>query len=184
MLPAPGYAPGEPLPDSPEAAAARQAEAVLDAFGDKPLTLVGYSSGGWQAHLLAAVLAEAGAAPRAVVLLDSPETPDENLALAMVATSCRLMRDFPDVPVDADQLTATAHYGRLFDRWRPAPAADTPSTLFVAAAEHDPALLLGADRPTWPLPHEAVEVPGTHVSLLDRDVDTTARAVHAWLLER
>ncbi|TXS34960.1 alpha/beta fold hydrolase, partial [Streptomyces sp. uw30] len=184
VLPAPGYAPGEPLPDSPEAAAARQAQAVLDAFGDKPLTLVGYSSGGWQAHLLAAVLAEAGAAPRAVVLLDSPKTPDENLALAMVATSCRLMRDFPDVPVDADQLTATAHYGRLFDRWRPAPAADTPSTLFVAAAEHDPALLLGADRPTWPLPHEAVEVPGTHVSLLDRDADTTARAVHAWLLER
>ncbi|WP_455431309.1 type I polyketide synthase [Streptomyces acidicola] len=184
VLPAPGYAAGEALPDSPEAAAARQAEAVLAAIGDKPLTLVGYSSGGWQAHLLAAVLAEAGAPPRALVLLDSPETPDENLALAMVATSCRLMRDFPDVPVDADQLTATAHYGRLFDGWRPAPAAEAPRTLFVAAAEHDPALLLGAGRPTWPLSHQAVEVPGTHVSLLDGDADTTARAVHTWLLER
>ncbi|MEV0643495.1 alpha/beta fold hydrolase, partial [Streptomyces sp. NPDC050619] len=184
VLPAQGYAPGEPLPDSPEAAAARQAEAVLAAFGDKPLTLVGYSSGGWQAHLLAAVLTEAGAPPRALVLLDSPQTSDENLALAMLATSCRLMRDFPDVPVDADQLTATAHYGRLFTRWRPAPAADVPRTLFVAAAEHDPALLLGADRPAWPLPHEQVEVPGNHVSLLDGDADTTARAVHGWLLER
>ncbi|MDQ1014239.1 acyl transferase domain-containing protein/acyl carrier protein [Streptomyces afghaniensis] len=184
VLPAPGYAPGEPLPDSPEAAAARQAEAVLAAFGDKPLTLVGYSSGGWQAHLLAAVLTEAGAPPRALVLLDSPETPDENLALAMLATSCRLMRDFPDIPVDADQLTATAHYGRLFTRWRPAPAADAPRTLFVAAAEHDPALLLGADRPAWPLPHEQMEVPGNHVSLLDGDAGTTARAVHGWLLER
>ncbi|MER6087989.1 type I polyketide synthase, partial [Streptomyces bluensis] len=184
VLPAPGYAAGEALPDSPEAAAARQAEAVLAAFGDKPLTLVGYSSGGWQAHLLAAALAEAGAPPRALVLLDSPETPDENLALAMVATSFRLMRDFPDVPVDADQLTATAHYGRLFDGWRPAPAAEAPRTLFVAAAEHDPALLLGSDRPTWPLSHEALEVPGTHVSLLDGDADTTAHAVHAWLLER
>ncbi|MCI0385375.1 type I polyketide synthase [Streptomyces sp. CNQ085] len=184
VLPAPGYAPGEPLPDTPEAAAARQAEAVLAAFGDKPLTLVGYSSGGWQAQLLAAVLTEAGAPPRALVLLDSPETPGENLALAMVATSCRLMRDFPEVPVDADQLTATAHYGRLFTRWRPAPAADAPRTLFVAAAEHDPALLLGADRPAWPLPHEQVEVPGNHVSLLERDAGTTARAVHEWLRER
>ncbi|WP_406254058.1 type I polyketide synthase [Streptomyces chartreusis] len=184
VLPAPGYAAGEALPDSPEAAAARQAEAVLAAFGDKPLTLVGYSSGGWQAHLLAAVLTEAGAPPRALVLLDSPETPDENLALAMVATSCRLMRDHPDVPVVADQLTATAHYGRLFDGWRPAPAVEAPRTLFVSAAEHDPALLLGADRPEWPLPHEAVEVPGTHISLLDGDADTTAHAVHAWLLER
>ncbi|MFC4467025.1 alpha/beta fold hydrolase, partial [Streptomyces xiangluensis] len=184
VLPAPGYAPGEPLPDSPEAAAARQAEAVLAALGDKPLTLVGYSSGGWQAHLLAAALTRAGAPPRALVLLDSPETPDENLALAMVATSCRLMRDFPDVPVDADQLTATAHYGRLFTRWRPAPAADAPRTLFVAAAEHDPALLLGADRPAWSLLHERVEVPGNHVSLLDRDAETTARVVHDWLLER
>ncbi|MFC5213847.1 type I polyketide synthase, partial [Streptomyces coerulescens] len=184
VLPAPGYASGEALPDSPEAAAARQAEAVLAAFGDKPLTLVGYSSGGWQAHLLAAALAEAGAPPRALVLLDSPETPDENLALAMVATSCRLMRDFPDVPVVADQLTATAHYGGLFDGWRPAPLAESPRTLFVSAAEHDPALLLGAGRPDWPLPHEALEVPGTHVSLLDGDADTTARAVHAWLLER
>ncbi|MGW4544064.1 type I polyketide synthase, partial [Streptomyces chartreusis] len=184
VLPAPGYAAGEALPDSPDAAAARQAEAVLAAFGDKPLTLVGYSSGGWQAHLLAAVLTEAGAPPGALVLLDSPETPDENLALAMVATSCRLMRDHPDVPVVADQLTATAHYGCLFDGWRPAPVAEAPRTLFVSAAEHDPALLLGADRPEWPLPHEAVEVPGTHISLLDGDADTTARAVHAWLLER
>nr|WP_265579789.1 alpha/beta fold hydrolase [Streptomyces spongiae] len=184
VLPAPGYAHGEPLPDSPEAAAAQQAEAVLAAFGDKPLTLVGYSSGGWQAHLLAAAMAEAGAPPRALVLLDSPETPDENLALAMVATACRLMRDFPDIPVDADQLTATAHYGHLFTRWRPVPTPDAPRTLFVAAAEHDPALLLGAGRPTWPLPHEEVEVTGNHVTLLDRDAGTTARAVHAWLLER
>ncbi|MFJ8630377.1 type I polyketide synthase [Streptomyces sp. NPDC093568] len=183
VLPAPGYALGEPLPDSPEAAAARQARAVLDVLGDKPLTLVGYSSGGWQAHLLSAALTRAGAPPRALVLLDSPETPDENLALAMVATSCRLMRDFPEVPVDAGQLTATAHYGRLFTRWRPAPAADVPRTLFVAAADHDPALLLGADRPAWPLPHERVEVPGDHVSLLDGDAGTTARAVHDWLLE-
>ncbi|MGW7825076.1 alpha/beta fold hydrolase, partial [Streptomyces puniciscabiei] len=184
VLPAPGYASGEPLPDSPEAAAARQAEAVLAAFGDKPLTLVGYSSGGWQAHLLAAVLTEAGAPPRALVLLDSPETPGENLALAMVATSCRLMRDFPEVPVDADQLTATAHYGRLFTRWRPAPATDAPRTLFVAAAEHDPAVLLSPDRPAWLLPHEQVKVPGNHFSLLERDAASTARAVHEWLRER
>ncbi|GAA2456747.1 type I polyketide synthase [Streptomyces glaucus] len=184
VLPAPGYGPGEALPDSPEAAAARQTRAVLDTFGDKPLTLVGYSSGGWLAHLLAAGLAAAGAPPRALVLLDVPAPPERDLALAMVATSCRLMRDFPEVPVDAGQLTATAHYGRLFTGWRPAPHAAAERTLFVAAADHDPDLLLGAGRPSWPLPHEAVRTPGDHVTLLERDAESTARRVHDWLLER
>ncbi|MDG9715509.1 type I polyketide synthase [Streptomyces sp. DH24] len=183
VLPAPGYAPGEPLPESPEAAAACLARAVLAAFGDTPLTLVAYSSGGWLAHLLAARLTGAGAPPRALVLLDSPAAPEKELAAAMVGTTCRLMRDFPEVPVDADQLTATAHYGRLFTGWRPAPGSAAPRALFVSAADHDPALLMGADRPSWPLPHEAVSAPGNHVTLLERDAESTARIVHEWLLK-
>ncbi|MGW1163668.1 thioesterase domain-containing protein, partial [Streptomyces sp. NPDC002519] len=184
VLPTPGYAPGEPLPDRPEAAAARLARTVLDAFGDKPPALVAYSSGGWLAHLLDAALSEAGAPPSALVLLDSPAPAEQDLALAMVGTSCRLMEEFPEVPVDVDQLTATAHYGRLFTGWRPTGEEASGRTLFVAAAEHDPALLMGADRPSWPLPHEAVEVPGNHATLLDGDAETTARTVHTWLLDR
>ncbi|WP_420719668.1 phosphopantetheine-binding protein [Streptomyces sp. RTd22] len=45
VLPTPGCGPGEALPADLDATAVRQADAVLRAFGDKPLTLVAYSSG-------------------------------------------------------------------------------------------------------------------------------------------
>ncbi|MEU1799405.1 alpha/beta fold hydrolase, partial [Streptomyces sp. NPDC019937] len=182
VLPTPGCGPGEALPDDLDATAARQADAVLRAFGDKPLTLVAYSSGGWLAHILTARLEAAGTPPRALVLLDTPTGAGDNLALGMAATTHRLMRRFPQIPVDDDQLTAMAHYARLFSGWRPGPTV-TP-TLFVQAAEFVPELLLEATRPSWPLDHEVLEVTGNHFTLLEGDAESTARRVHEWLNEQ
>ncbi|WP_421108915.1 type I polyketide synthase [Streptomyces sp. NEAU-S77] len=179
VLPTPGCGPGEALPADLDATAARQADAVLRAFGDKPLTLVAYSSGGWLAHTLTARLEAAGTPPRALVLLDTPAGAGDNLALGMAATAHRLMRRFPQIPVDDDQLTAMAHYARLFSGWRPGPI--TTPTLFVQAAEFVPELLFEATRPSWPLEHEVLEVTGNHFTLLEVDAETTARRVHEWL---
>jgi hypothetical protein len=36
-------------------------------------------------------------------------------------------------------------------------------------------------RPRWPLPHEAVDIPGDHYTVLSHDAETTAAAIRAWL---
>ncbi|MBL1102131.1 alpha/beta fold hydrolase [Streptomyces sp. 205] len=182
FLPMPGFGRGESLPADIEAAAARQAEVVLRAFGNKPPTLVAYSSGGWSAHALTARLEAIGTPPPALVLLDTPAGAGDDLALGMVATTYRLMRQFPEIPVDDDQLTAMAHYARLFTAWQPTPL--TTPTLFVRAADFVPELLFEAVRPSWPLDHEMAEVPGNHFTLLEKDAETTARRVHAWLMDQ
>ncbi|MFJ1749730.1 type I polyketide synthase [Streptomyces sp. NPDC088116] len=182
VLPTPGSGRDEALPAGLDAAVARQADAVRRAFGDKPLTLVAYSSGGWLAHALTARLEALGTPPRTLVLLDTPAGAGADLALGMAITTHRLMGRFPDVPVDDDQLTAMTHYAGLFTGWRPEPV--TTRTLFVRAAEFVPELLLEATRPSWPLEHEMLEVTGNHFTLMENDAETTARRVHEWLRDQ
>ncbi|WP_327065607.1 SDR family NAD(P)-dependent oxidoreductase [Kitasatospora sp. NBC_01302] len=179
VLPTPGYGTGEPLPADLSAAAAQHADTVRRAFGDRPVSLVAYSSGGWLAHELAVRLAATGTPPRALVLLDSPAGAGEDLALRMAGTTHRLLERFPELPVDDDQLTAMAWYAQLVEDWQPG-AAGTP-TLFVRAAEFVPDLLGGGARPSWSLPHSVREVTGNHSSLLEEHASTTATAVHDWL---
>ncbi|MEV7012933.1 SDR family NAD(P)-dependent oxidoreductase [Streptosporangium sp. NPDC051022] len=182
VLPTPGYGRGEPLPADLAAAAARHADALRRGFGDKPVTLVAYSSGGWLAHELAARLEADGTPPRALVLLDSPAGPGEHLAVRMAGTTHRLLEQVPQLAVDDDQLTAMAWYARLFGSW--APRATTVPTLFLRASEFVPDLLAGGVRPSWPLPHTMREVTGDHFTLMDEHADTTATAVHHWLNDR
>jgi acyl transferase domain-containing protein len=179
VLPTPGCAPGESLPATLDAAAAAQAESVLRTFGDKPLTLVAYSSGGWLAHALTARLETAGAAPRALVLLDTPAGAGEGLPLGMAAMTHRLLADFPDIPVDDAQLTAMAHYAALFTDWAPSKLS-TP-TVFVRAAEFRADLVSDGVRPSWPLEHEVLEAAGNHFSLLQNHAEETARTLDTWL---
>ncbi|HET6479652.1 MAG TPA: SDR family NAD(P)-dependent oxidoreductase, partial [Actinoplanes sp.] len=178
-LPLPGYGPGESLPADLDAAAARLAASVRGAFGDEPGALVAYSSGGWLAHEVAIRLAADGTPPRALVLLDSPETAGDHLAVRMAATTYRLMTEGPRLEPGDDQLTAMAWYARLFDGWKPGPAE--VRTLFARAAEFVPDLLAGGPRPAWPQAQDVVEVPGDHASMIDEHAATTAAAVHAWL---
>ncbi|MEV8634245.1 SDR family NAD(P)-dependent oxidoreductase [Streptosporangium sp. NPDC051023] len=182
VLPTPGYGRGESLPADLAAAAARHADVIRRGFGDAPVTLVAYSSGGWLAHELAARLEADGTPPRALVLLDSPAGPGEHLAVRMAATTHRLLEQAPQLPVDDDQLTAMAWYARLFESW--APRATTVPTLFVRAGEFVPDLLAGGTRPSWPLPSTVREVTGNHFTLLDEYAGTTATAVYRWLNDR
>ncbi len=181
----PGYGTGDALPQTLADAAAVQADALLRRFAGQPFALAAYSSGAWPAHEVVRRLEAAGAAPAALVLLDSPgstggaDLTGESLCHRMAGISRLLLDRFPQLPLDGDQLTAMAWYAELLDGWRPGPV--TTPTLFVAARTPVDQLLGDGRRPAWQLEHARVEVAGDHFSMLDEHAETTALAVHQWL---
>jgi hypothetical protein len=36
-------------------------------------------------------------------------------------------------------------------------------------------------RSSWPLPHDTVDAPGSHLGVLEENAPTTARAVREWI---
>ncbi|MEU7163984.1 SDR family NAD(P)-dependent oxidoreductase [Streptomyces morookaense] len=181
----PGYGPGEPLPRTAEAAADRLARTLQQRFAGRRFALAAYSSGGWMAHETVRRLEALGTPPAALVLLDSPGSTGTAMCRGMATITRRLVDQFPQLPVEDDQLTAMAWYAELFDGWRPGPVA--VPTLFVAAQQECLQEVLGDGlpdwRPDWHLPHTRREVTGNHFSMLEEDAATTAAAVHQWLTE-
>ncbi|MFD7531134.1 type I polyketide synthase [Streptomyces sp. NPDC059849] len=173
----PGFEPGEALPASLDALVTAQAAAVRAAAGEGPPVLLGRSAGGWVAHAVAERLEAEGAAPVAVVLVDTypPGHDDRDEALSAM-TSDMLRRAAEFTSDDSVRLTAMAGYFELFKGWKPAPLACP--TLYVRA--EDP--LPGTEpAPDWPLPHAGITVPGDHFTMLEEHARTTALAVHRWL---
>ncbi|MGW5446091.1 type I polyketide synthase [Streptomyces asiaticus] len=173
----PGFEPGEALPATLDALVTAQAIAVRAAAAEGPLVLLGRSAGGWVAHAVAERLESEGAAPAAVVLVDTypPGHGDRGQALSAM-TSDMLCRAAEFATASSDRLTAMAGYFKLFSGWRPAPLACP--TLYVRA--RDP--LPGAEpAPDWSLPHAEVVVDGDHFTMLEEHARTTALAIHQWL---
>ncbi|GAA0397115.1 hypothetical protein GCM10010357_17800 [Streptomyces luteireticuli] len=180
VLPAPGFTWQEQLPASVDALARLQADSVEACADGGPAVLVGYSAGGWIAHATAAVLRERGAAPAAVVLLDS-HRPDSAMLPHLHAHIDGAREDVLWTAGTGDDayLTAMAHYARLFHSWTPEDT-DVP-TLLVRAGE--PPFDGAPDdwRPQWPLPHTAVDTEGTHFSLIREHGGPALRSIHTWL---
>ncbi|MBL1112846.1 SDR family NAD(P)-dependent oxidoreductase [Streptomyces sp. 110] len=173
----PGFEPGEALPATLDALVAAQAIAVRAAAAEGPLVLLGRSAGGWVAHAVAERLESEGAAPAAVVLVDTypPGHGDRGQALSAM-TSDMLRRAAEFASASPDRLTAMAGYFELFSGWKPGPLACP--TLYVRA--RDP--LPGAEpAPDWSLPHAEVTVDGDHFTMLEEHARTTALAIHQWL---
>ncbi|MEU9152751.1 SDR family NAD(P)-dependent oxidoreductase [Streptomyces sp. NPDC048417] len=173
----PGYLDGEPLPaDRPAAieAATRQVEA---AAGERPVVLVGYSSGGLLADGVAAELAARGRPAAGLVLVDTFVFGAE-LATDGAALFERMFAMLAENGAVTDaRLTAMGGYLRLLTDWEPAGSA-TP--VLVARATES---LTGFDRPpaSWAYPHDVVELAGDHFTVLEEHADRTAQAVHEWL---
>ncbi|GAB3370611.1 hypothetical protein GCM10027360_42510 [Amycolatopsis echigonensis] len=183
-LPTPGFVSGESLPADLDALLDVLAESVRLA-GDGPFALVGHSSGGVLAYALASRVDAAG-----VVLLDSYAMDDggdvgdtvRDMAAGMVE------REEQYGPFDRDKLTAMAYYLGLLDGVE-LPRVEVPTVLvrpdrrFVIAGDsveragEDP----GSWRTTWDRADVVVTVPGDHFSIVDGDVETTAKAVEGWL---
>ncbi|HET9163612.1 MAG TPA: beta-ketoacyl synthase N-terminal-like domain-containing protein [Solirubrobacterales bacterium] len=175
----PGFAADEPLPASLDVFARSMADAILRSAGAS-FALAGYSSGGWVAMLVAAQLEALGAAPEAVVLLDTPSTGTDT------ATALDLLPSESDLgeallpPLDDARLTAMARYFELFGAWETG-ELDAP-LLSVRAEEALEVLQAGADRLQEQLrPDGAVCVPGDHFTMMWDHAATTAQAVQELL---
>ncbi|MFI8083306.1 type I polyketide synthase [Kitasatospora sp. NPDC086009] len=177
-----GYAAGEALPRTLAEFVGRQAAAVRAEHGDRPVVLVGYSSGGWVAHAVAGALAQEGAAPAAVVLLDShlPGSPGLTALESTLFTALADRAELVEATTDAG-LSAMGRHFDLFRDWRPAPVASP--VLLVRATEFLPGT--AADRPvpaaSWPTRHTTVDVPADHLTIIGDSGPSTGRAVESWL---
>jgi thioesterase domain-containing protein len=181
----PGFGARRDIPDSVATLVDLHAETVKDLVGDRPFVLVGNSTGGGVAHAVAERLVAAGGPPAGLILIESDhsdEGREDKRALCLVEAD----RDRPEELFNgffSDQVTiAGGAYVRLFEDWRPEPIP-VPTLLLRAAPTRE---MLDADpdgnwEPRWPLPHEAVDIPGDHYSVLGADTETTAAAMRTWL---
>lgn len=177
VIPHPGFS-GAGLPESVDALVALHTAEILRSTRDAAFALLGRSAGGWIAHAIASHLESIGRRPSAVILLDTYPSGDDARALpAMVHGMTEHGEQL--VALDDQRLTAMGGYLDIFAGWQP--ASVIAPTLLVRAAEPI-AAGAGAGAPvSWPLPHDALDAPGDHFTILQDHAATTARLVHAWL---
>ncbi len=191
VLPMPGFVTGEPVPADADAVLDVLEESVRLGAGDQPYALLGYSSGGVLAYALAARLEKSGFAPAAVVLLDSYEMDGGGEATADTVSDMAagmLEREEEYGPFDRDKLTAMAHYLGLLETVE---LGEVAAPTVLVQPEHR--FTTGSDEParasedpstwrtTWNRADTVVTAPGDHFSIVDADVETTAKAVNSWL---
>ncbi|WP_433788684.1 type I polyketide synthase [Actinoplanes sp. CA-252034] len=189
MLAHPGFGPPPgPVPDSVATLVRVHAASVRDLAGDRPFVLIGHSTGGGVAHAVAAHLTAEGTAPQAVILADAHHSSagrEDPRALALVdADRHRPAEMFDGVFSDAVMIAGGA-YVRLFDGWEPEPSSvPTLQLRAVPTKEMREVEPDGRWEPRWPGPHEVVDVPGDHYSMLTTDAEATAAAIRTWLAAR
>src|SRR5262249_55140205 len=141
------------------------------------------------AHAMAGHLAATGPAPAGLVMIDTHHATDvrgDDRLMALVARDAtRPPEQFEDLFEDS-VIIAGGAYSRMFEDWRPEPVA-VPTVLLRADTPTDEmrSIPSGRDwRPHWPLPHDTVDIPGTHFTALDEDAGTTAAAIRDWIDRR
>ncbi|MDX6741095.1 type I polyketide synthase [Actinocorallia sp. A-T 12471] len=188
VLPSPGYAESDALPDSEETYIGMHADAVAELVAGRPYAVLGRSMGGCIAHSVAAELERRGHGPRGLALIDtypidSPLRPGfEDWWLAAMLTGMLDRIERYDMVWSDASLTTMGAYGRVLAAWDPSPI--TAPTLLLRAAEPLRHTILDGPhdwRAFWPLPHDTADVPGDHFTVLEDHAGTTVEAVRAWL---
>ena len=186
-LPNPGFAEGESLPTSIEAAAAVLGEAVRTRVESGRFVLFGHSAGGLMAQATARYLEGLDIRPAAVVMMDSFR-PDDSAALGASGPDMMdglLSREELAGQMDTTRLTSMDWYFRISGEWTPGDI-DAPILFLRAAdamgeAEPGPA---GEKpwQPTWKEAHTMLEVPGDHFTMLESLATGTAEVMRDWLV--
>ncbi|MFJ9709415.1 type I polyketide synthase [Streptomyces sp. NPDC101234] len=184
LLEHPGFGTRRAVPDSVATLVRAHADTVRALPVETAPVLVGYCAGGAIAHAVARQLALAGRPPAGVVLIDSHAgvlRRADARGQALVSAGAALPADVVD-GLDDSLLITGGGYVRVMEGWRPEPSP--VPTLLLRGRPTAEMLRLAPDgdwRPHWPLPHDGVDVPGDHHSLLHQDADSTAAAIRAWL---
>ncbi|GAA2525364.1 hypothetical protein GCM10010434_086700 [Winogradskya humida] len=183
VLPHPGFVTGELLPATRDVAVRYQADAIRRAAAGRPFVLLGYSSGGWMANAVAALLEREGPAPVGVALLDTytATTTLEDRITAVLRQRGAASDAFE--MMTGTQLTGQNGYLRLFADW--APARIEAPTLYVHATfpPGESGVLETEDKwqPEWPFPAADAHVPGDHFTMMEEYSESAAFAVRDWL---
>jgi acyl transferase domain-containing protein/thioesterase domain-containing protein len=180
----PGFRPDELLPSTLAGLLDAQADAVIRHTQGGHYALLGHSAGGALAHALARRLEERGGGPAALILIDvyRPSSPgaiglwrNEMLAWVMHRSV---------VPIDDARLMAMGAYNQMLLEWTPSPT-EAP-VLFLRAME--PVGQWPGEPESWRArwdggDHTAVDVPGTHLTLMTEHARHTAATIYRWLCE-
>jgi thioesterase domain-containing protein len=183
-LPVPGFARGESLPATAEAAVSVLGEAVNRLAEGEPFLLLGYSSGGVLAHATAKHLESQGIKPDGVVLVDTYHVSEgeerdvfEQLAVVL------LEKESVFGKFDSARLSGMNAYIDLLPSFDLGPI-EAP-VLFLRADKS----FMNPDDPTdswravpWHASNTVVTVPGaTHFTIVEEHAAATAQAVNDWL---
>jgi len=119
-----------------------------------------------------------GAPVAAVVLIDAYSFQDGRDADVL------LRRMFEDKELrrylNNTRMTAMSWYTSLFTDWELAEVL--APTLLVQPKELMPGMQRDGDwKSTWPYPHDIVEVPGDHWTMMMEDAGSTAEAIERWI---
>ena len=184
VLAAPGFVESELLPATMQVAVETQGDAIIRHAGGRAFAIAGYSAGGLLAHSIAAYLEHIGSPPEAVVLLDVAPPSAEILADVIERVMDGIAEREETFAMMTDvRLTAMGAYLKLLED--NAVTAVKAPTLLLRGAESSVLGLAGSERRAhWDLPHDSIEVPGDHFTILEAHAASTARAVHEWLEAR
>ncbi|MFB7270936.1 type I polyketide synthase [Streptomyces sp. NPDC056244] len=179
-LPLMGFAPGEPLPATSEAAVRIVAESALHASDGEPFVLVGHSSGGSLAYLAAGAMEETwGIKPEGVVLLDSASI-HYNLGEGndLDATTRFYLADIdsPSVMLNSARMSAMVHWFMALTESKAPPP--TARTLQVRCTQDLDGFIL--DTSSVPA-DEVRDIEANHLSLAKEHSALTADAIEKWL---
>ncbi|MEV6430209.1 SDR family NAD(P)-dependent oxidoreductase [Nocardia sp. NPDC051463] len=183
-VPLPGFASGEKLPDSAEAAVTAVVDSVLGAAAGEPFVLLGYSSGGALAYAAARRLERSPRGRLAALVMidtfriDDPTVPIETILREMFVDETGIAGP------TGDRLSAMGRWLAVMSDMDFAPI-EVP-VLFVRATE--PFAPGTGDPARWQTrpfhdTHDLRTVRSDHFGLVGRDSEHTAQVVRAWLEE-
>ena len=185
LLSNPGFGARRDIPDSVATLIDLHADTVRGIAGGRPVVLVGDCTGGGVAHGVAGKLAADGHPVAGEILIEThhgAEGRNDRRSLAIVAADRNRPEELFNGFFSDALMIAGGAYLRIFDGWQPEPSP-VPTLLLRATPTRE---MLDTDpdgdwQPRWPLPHEAVDIPGDHYTVLSTDADTTAAAIRTWL---
>jgi polyketide synthase 1/15 len=175
-IPLPGFAKGEPLPSSPEAAMGLLARMVIDLVGDDPFVLAGYSSGGNIAHALANHLEKMQMHNLSgLVLIDSLKSEKSGLLLTQGFFRALFERNHGLELCNATRLTAMSFWSEMIADLYEGPLAT--DVLFVQGTKPT----FNMVSTPWSPSQTLCALSADHLSMIAEDSGLVAQAIEEWI---